>query len=189
MDAVLASLFARLAEMTTKRTATAIIDKIAVVKAKKQDAETIQVLSEIINSLISDREELIIIAQGLKEQLVSQQISDSDIRQVVETALPVLRNISAQGSEDPGKADAAMATLQPLLSQDTLKVLQILGFNYREAIGEPLTQVVRSYVCSLEKRPSSSTRSGSRQKITTTLRDRDNEPFSPERSADWPGSV
>lgn len=164
MDAVLASLFARLAEMTTKRTATAIIDKIAVVKAKKQDAETIQVLSEIINSLISDREELIIIAQGLKEQLVSQQISDSDIRQVDETALPVLRNISAQGSEDPGKADAAMATLQPLLSQDTLKVLQILGFNYREAIGEPLTQVVRSYVCSLEKRPSSSTRSGSRQK-------------------------
>ena len=164
MDAVLASLFARLAEMVTKRTATTISDTIAAVKAKKQDAETIQVLSEIINSLISDREELITIAQGLKEQLVSQQISDSDIRQVVETVLPVLRNISAQGSGNPGKTDAAMVTLQPLLSQDTLKVLQILGFNYREAIGEPLTQVVRSYVCSLEKRPSPSTRSGSRQK-------------------------
>lgn len=189
MDAVLASFFACLAEMATKRTTATISDTIAAVKVKKQDAEIMQVLSEIINSPISDREELITVTQGLKGRLVSQQISDSDIRQVVETVLPILRNISAQGSEDPGKADAAMVTLQPLLSQDTLKILQILGFNYREAIGEPLTQVVRSYVCSLEKRPSSSTRSGSRQKITTTLRDRDNKPFSSERSADWPGSA
>ncbi|HEO7293547.1 TPA: hypothetical protein VBE66_001984, partial [Streptococcus agalactiae] len=28
-----------------------------------------------------------------------------------------------------------------LLNKDTLKTMQLLGFNYREAIGEPLTEV------------------------------------------------
>lgn len=154
MDATLIALFARLTEISATRTATAIADRIATVKAKKQDAETIQVLSEIVNSLISDREELIIIAQGLKEQLVSQQISDADIDHVVGTVLPVLETISSQGGGSKQETTAFMDTVRPILSHDTLKVLQILGFNYRKAIGEPLTEVVHSYVASLENKPS-----------------------------------
>lgn len=165
MDATLIALFTRLTEISATRTATAIADRIATVKAKKQDAETIQVLSEIVNSLISDREELIGIARALKEQLVSQQISDADIDHVVGTVLPVLETISSQGEGSKQETAAFMETVRPLLSRDTLKVLQTLGFNYRKAIGEPLTQVVHSYVVSLEKKPEKTqTKRNSRQR-------------------------
>lgn len=153
MDAALIALFARLAEISATQTATAIVDRIAAVKARNKDAETIQVLSETVNSLISDREELIGIARALKEQLVSQQISDADIDHVVNTVLPVLETISSQGGGSKQETAAFMDTVRPILSHDTLKVLQTLGFNYHKAIGEPLTQVVHSYVASLEKKP------------------------------------
>lgn len=154
MDAALIALFARLAEISATQTATAIVDRIAAVKARNKDAETIQVLSETVNLLISDREELIGIARALKEQLVSQQISDADIDHVVNTVLPVLETISSQGGGSKQETAAFMDTVRPILSHDTLKVLQILGFNYRKAIGEPLTEVVHSYVVSLENKPS-----------------------------------
>mgnify|MGYP007014603440 FL=1 len=154
MDAALIALFARLAEISATQTATAIVDRIAAVKARNKDAETIQVLSETVNLLISDREELIGIARALKEQLVSQQISDADIDHVVNTVLPVLETISSQGGGSKQETAAFMDTVRPILSHDTLKVLQILGFNYRKAIGEPLTEVVHSYVVSLENNPS-----------------------------------
>ena len=154
MDAALIALFARLAEMSATQTATAIVDRIAAVKARNKDAETIQVLSETVNLLISDREELIGIARALKEQLVSQQISDADIDHVVNTVLPVLETVSSQGGGSKQETAAFMDTVRPILSHDTLKVLQILGFNYRKAIGEPLTEVVHSYVASLENKPS-----------------------------------
>ena len=152
MDAALIALFARLAEISATQTATAIVDRIAAVKARNKDAETIQVLSETVNSLISDREELIGIARALKEQLVSQQISDADIDHVVNTVLPVLETISSQGGGSKQETAAFMDTVRPILSHDTLKVLQTLGFNYHKAIGEPLTQVVHRYVASLEKK-------------------------------------
>ena len=34
-----------------------------------------------------------------------------------------------------------MKQLVALLNKDTLKTMQLLGFNYKEAIGEPLTEV------------------------------------------------
>ncbi len=34
-----------------------------------------------------------------------------------------------------------MQTMIQLLNKDTLKTMQLLGFNYREAIGQPLTEV------------------------------------------------
>lgn len=35
----------------------------------------------------------------------------------------------------------SMNQLVALLNKDTLKTMQLLGFNYKEAIGEPLTEV------------------------------------------------
>ncbi|VEG28345.1 Uncharacterised protein [Actinomyces howellii] len=148
MDPVVATLLANLAEISARNTTSAIIDKINTAKAKKRDEETIQILSEIVNALIQDREDLVTVAQGLKQQLVSQQISDDDIKHIVETVVPLIETI---GNFGENQSVAAVEPLRPLLSQDTLKVLQTLGFSYREAIGEPLTSVVRSYISSLEK--------------------------------------
>lgn len=38
--------------------------------------------------------------------------------------------------------------LEKLLSVETVTVLQLLGFNFRQAIGEPLTQLVRRLIAS-----------------------------------------
>ena len=37
--------------------------------------------------------------------------------------------------------EKSMKQLVALLNKDTLKTMQLLGFNYKEAIGEPLTEV------------------------------------------------
>ncbi|MGZ0923154.1 hypothetical protein ACXOJH_00680 [Streptococcus thermophilus] len=38
------------------------------------------------------------------------------------------------------KSKAMTVQLVALLNKDTLKTMQLLGFNYKEAIGEPLTE-------------------------------------------------
>lgn len=40
---------------------------------------------------------------------------------------------------------------QKLINVDTLKAMQLLGFNYKAAIGEPLTELCASTILSLKK--------------------------------------
>jgi hypothetical protein len=155
MDPTIAQLIVSLGELATRNTATSIVNRIAAVKAKRKNEETIQVLTEIVNDLIRDRDDLITVAQGLKEEFVSQQINDDDIEHIVKTIIPLLELLGGQGGAD---SKQHVEVIHALLSKDTLKILQVLGFNYRRAIGEPLTQVVQSYVISLEKQADGSQR-------------------------------
>ncbi len=146
MDQVALQLFTSLADVAARQSAAAIAAKISAIRAKKQDAEAIRELTELVNDLVADRDEILAIAQGLKEQLVSQQISDDDIEHVVNTTLPVLRAMTSANSESGSDAENMVDQLKPILSQDTLKVLQTLGFNFRSAIGEPLTILLRNLI-------------------------------------------
>ena len=47
--------------------------------------------------------------------------------------------------------------IKELISIDTLKVMQLLGFNYKSAIGEPLTQICAKTISSLVDKKKSST--------------------------------
>lgn len=42
--------------------------------------------------------------------------------------------------------------LKSLLSKETLRILQLVGFNYRAAIGEPLTELVRNKISGTSKK-------------------------------------
>ena len=64
MDPTIAQLIVSLGELATRNTATSIVNRIAAVKAKRKNEETIQVLTEIVNDLIRDRDDLITVAQG-----------------------------------------------------------------------------------------------------------------------------
>lgn len=46
--------------------------------------------------------------------------------------------------------------LSPLISKETLTILQLLGFNFRKAIGEPLTVLLQKLI--LSKQPLDSER-------------------------------
>lgn len=148
----------RLASLALKNTATEISDKI---KASKNDQETIRVLEQIINDLLSDKNKLNLIAQTYEEEFVSQKISDKDIEYIIHNLVPVLRSLmyksAAINQQQAENVDEIMEIIEPLLSTETLNVLQLLGFNFKKAIGEPLTRLVRSAIDSKHlKNPSDS---------------------------------
>ncbi len=146
MDPLLTSLGTAAAKATTSE----IYSKVKVVKANNNKDEVIGELTRIINELIESRETLLLIAQGLKEKLIAQQISNDDINYIVNTIIPTLEKILQLGEEgdETSKSKETIKQIKPILSTDTLKVLQTLGFNYRQAIGEPLTQIVRDLILS-----------------------------------------
>ena len=143
-------LFTSLATAAAKATTSEICSKVKAVKANNNKDEVIGELTRIINELIESRETLLLIAQGLKEKLIAQQISNDDINYIVNTIIPTLEKILQLGEEgdETSKSKETIKQIEPILSKDTLKVLQTLGFNYRQAIGEPLTQIVRDWILS-----------------------------------------
>lgn len=68
--------------------------------------------------------------------------------------IPILKELIAQASGDPNNAinTASMAeTLEiaeSLLSVKMLTVLQLVGFNFKQAIGEPLTLLLQKLILS-----------------------------------------
>lgn len=143
----LAEMANNLATLAVKGTATAIHSKIESVKSEK-NAETLRATyDEIVNQLLSEREEAIRIAQAYKEELDKVEISDDDIAHLhntVTSVLSILKTISPQTD----KIDS-FEQLKDLISVDTLKTMQLLGFNYKAAIGEPLTNLCADAISSL----------------------------------------
>lgn len=151
MDPQLQELTAQLAEVTIRNTAGSIVDRIRVAKARKNNAETIAELEEIINGLVSDKSELVRIAQAYEEEFVAQRISSSDIQYISSNFVPLLQRLIASAAASSGQAGVAQEVvdlIQPLLSVETVTVLQLLGFNFRKAIGEPLTELVSKLISS-----------------------------------------
>lgn len=129
-------------EYLVQNTSQVISDKIKASKPKNNNEETINELVEIINNLIAEKNELISIAQTYDEQLVSQKISDDDIKYITTNILPLFEKLLEYGDEPKKKEENRqnLDVFKPLLSKETFNILQILGFNYKKAIGEPLTE-------------------------------------------------
>ncbi len=153
-----AELGIKLGEAVLRNTAGAIASKIQATKAKKNNEETIQELEEIINTLVADKNELVRIAQAYEQQFVAQQISKKDIEYITDKFIPVLKDLIKQTSGDDAKLQKTIDDLTPLLSVETLTVMQLLGFNYKKAIGEPLTLLLQRAITSkVTADPASST--------------------------------
>src|SRR6266480_24463 len=153
VDPQIADLGIRLGETAIRNTAGAIADRIQTAKAKRSDKETINELEEIINSLISDKNELVQIAQAYEQEFVAQQISQEDIEYITKSFIPVLKKLIEQTSSGENSAAAAniensIDVLTPLLSVEMLTVLQLVGFNFKNAIGEPLTLLLQKFITS-----------------------------------------
>ncbi len=131
----------RLTELGARGTVTGIRARIATSKAAKRERETVETLEEIVDELISERTEILGIAQAFEEELIAERISDDDIGFVTSQLAPRLEELLelARVDADP---DEVRKVLELLVSKETLKILQVLGFNFREAIGRPLTDLV-----------------------------------------------
>jgi hypothetical protein len=144
----MASLAATAANIV-QNSAQIISDKIKTARASKNKDETINRLEEIINDLIHEKNQLIQILQIYEEQLITQKISDAEIDYITDKIVPLLEQfLNSNEDEETVKARQALEILKPILSKETFNILQLLGFNFKRAIGEPLTQLLNAIITS-----------------------------------------
>ncbi len=135
-----------LTELAVKGTASAVNKKIRSAKEIK-DAEKLRTIyDELINEVLQEREEAVRIAQAYKSELDRISISDEDIEHLNATATRLLEIIK---SFSPEQNIDGFSAIKDLISVDTLKTMQLLGFNYKAAIGEPLTQLCAQKISSI----------------------------------------
>lgn len=137
---------ASLAASAVRNTAQAIADKVSALKAKGKAEETINGLEEVINALIQDKIELTRIAQAYEAELVAQRLTPGDIDYITANVIPILQKVMEASGSGSGQSDQMIQGLKTLLSPETVNILQILGFNFRDAIGEPATTLARQAI-------------------------------------------
>ena len=155
-----------LAELAVKGTATAVSSKIRAIKEEKNIDKIRNTYDEIINELLNEREEAVRIAQAYKSELEKVVISDEDIQHLHNTVSRILEiikeiQISSVKRRGPEAVNAVKAQVESyeqikeLISVDTLKTMQLIGFNYKSAIGEPLTLMLKNLILSKVIEPDS----------------------------------
>ena len=134
-----------LAELAVKGTASTVSKKIRAIKDVK-DAEKLRTTYDsIVNEVIQEREDAVRIAQAYKAELDRIIISDEDIQHLHATISRILDLIKQFSPDTPVES---LETFKDLVSADTLKTMQLLGFNYKAAIGEPLTKLCADAIAS-----------------------------------------
>jgi hypothetical protein len=119
--------------------------KIAQAKEKKKEEEKQIIYEEIINSLLQDKMELEMVARQYKDLYEKINISDEDIEHLHNTLQRVVKLLSHSNSR-VNENQQNIDILINLVNKDSLKTMQLLGFNYKEAIGQPLTEVCASAI-------------------------------------------
>ena len=114
--------------LATNGTVTATEAKIKSMQVEKDIKVIKNQYDDIINDLITERAEAIRIAQVYKTEV-------EHLHKTVELVLDIIKEMS------PDTDIEMYQQLKNLISVDVLKAIQLLGFNYKEAIGEPLTQL------------------------------------------------
>lgn len=146
--AILTELSTSLASLIAKGTVSAVQSKIKVWKDEKDSSKLKNNYEELINEIIEERSEAVRLAQAYKNELEKVIISDKDIEHLHATMTRLIELIAALGKTDLASKEALEA-IKALISIDTLKSMQLLGFNYKAAIGEPLTELCAQKIAAL----------------------------------------
>lgn len=134
--------------MAVKGTATAINSRIKAIRDEKNAEKIRATYDEIVNELISEREEAVLIAQIYKNEIDRIEISDDDIQHLHNTVEKLLKILKVMSPNAPIET---FEQIKELIRVDTLKAIQLLGFNYKAAIGKPLTQLCANAILSNSK--------------------------------------
>lgn len=107
----------------------------------------------MIDQLISERAEAIRIARSYKDELEKVEVSDDDITHLhntIEKTLDILKQTIVVENNDNNrevmKQISAFEQIKNLISVDTLKTMHLLGFNFKIAIGESLTNMLKNFI-------------------------------------------
>ncbi len=147
----MAALAASLTEVAVRNTASVVFSRVAAIRSKKNDREAVSELADLVNELIADKAELVGIAKAFEQELVSQRISHEDISYITGNVIPVVEKL-ADFSEADHDTQEVVDAVKSLVSVETVTIMQLVGFNFRRAIGEPLTALVERLI--LKQMPS-----------------------------------
>ena len=146
---MITDLVVKTADVMIKNTTETIFNRIDAAKGNRDREKTILALEEIIKDLLDDKNKLNQIIRRYEELLAIQKLSNENIDYITENIVPLLSQILTSDTITKGNEEKAeeinefMTLLTPLLSVETLTILQLLGFNFREGIGIPLMFVAR----------------------------------------------
>lgn len=144
------------------------IQTINTVKEKRDDKKTIEAYEEVFSKLMSESQELKRISLAYKDAYEQINIVDKDIEYLQKTAHRIINiffpeltekdfekiklrdDLTEENKEqlinDLTKNRETYTQLTELIQVDTLRTMQLLGFNYKKAIGEPLTDIISSSI-------------------------------------------
>ncbi len=137
-----------LTALAVNGTVSAVNAKIKAIKEEKNTERIRATYDEIVNELLSEREEAVRIAQVYKNELERIEISDDDILHLHNTVEKLLEFFKTMNLNIPIET---IEQIKGLISVDTLKAIQLLGFNFKAAIGEPFTQLCASAILAKSK--------------------------------------
>ena len=140
MEDAITALGQQLANVVISNTATIVADRVNTARANRDKDKTIAALEEIINELVSDKSELTRIAQAYEQEFVSQKITDKELRYITDHILPLLDEFVPQDKKE------TVDQVKAVLSVEILTIMQLLGFNYKRAVGEPLTTLLQKTI-------------------------------------------
>ncbi len=130
------TLTATVVSEVTKTSISTIYDKIHASKSRRENEQTISELIDLINDIINEREEIYLIAKKHEEELYSKLISDEEISFILDNLIPILEKYI-----QPDQAKT-LDDIKTLLSVEVIRILQLIGFDIKRALGEPLTDLV-----------------------------------------------
>lgn len=134
-------LVATLAELSLQNSATAVSSRIRAWRSRTDNEAVINELIELVNELISEKAEIVSVAHALEQQVSTQRISEAEITYITEKLIPTAERLVAKTSSDEDVSET-VEILKEIVSTETLIILQLVGFNFKQAIGQPLTELV-----------------------------------------------
>lgn len=149
IDPQFIELGARLTEAAARNSASLVTDKVRGILASGRKDEAIAGLEQLVSELVSDKNEMTRIAQAYQSELVAQRLNSGDVKYIADTFVPLLEELArSTGGPQGEKFLTSLNAMKPLLSVEMVNVMQLLGFNFRRAIGEPLTELVSHLITS-----------------------------------------
>lgn len=146
MDPQVADLLIRLGELAVRNSASAVNDKVRSIRAGKATEATASELQEIIDELIKDKAELVQIARALEAEFAAQRITETEITYITEKIIPTIEFLARMDGEIDAKTAEQIEAIKKILSVETLTILQLVGFNFKAAIGGPLTNLIEALI-------------------------------------------
>lgn len=144
MDENLLALNTAFAKSITEVTVEKVTNKITQIKSNHDLKKQVTDYEQLVNDLLDNKNKLELTARNYKERLEQVTISDSDIESLHNTVSKVIKLVMPLS--DNKTDEKSIDVLLNLLNSDTLKTLQLLGYNYKKAIGEPLTQITSDFL-------------------------------------------